>query len=51
MNLILYLVRGGGHNILINTGPPQDMTESGSSSSDFRKPRLSAPKSSVRRTS
>jgi glyoxylase-like metal-dependent hydrolase (beta-lactamase superfamily II) len=27
MNLILYLVRGGGHNILINTGPPQDLTE------------------------
>lgn len=25
MNLILYLVRGGGHNILINTGPPQDL--------------------------
>ena len=27
MNLILYLVRGGGHNILVNTGPPQDLTE------------------------
>ena len=26
MNLIIYLVRGGGHNILINTGPPQDLT-------------------------
>jgi glyoxylase-like metal-dependent hydrolase (beta-lactamase superfamily II) len=26
MNLILYLVRGGGQNILINTGPPQDLT-------------------------
>jgi glyoxylase-like metal-dependent hydrolase (beta-lactamase superfamily II) len=27
MNLLIYLVRGGGHNILINTGPPQDLTE------------------------
>jgi glyoxylase-like metal-dependent hydrolase (beta-lactamase superfamily II) len=27
MNVIVYLVRGGGHNILINTGPPQDLTE------------------------
>ena len=26
MNVIIYLVRGGGHNILINTGPPQDLT-------------------------
>jgi glyoxylase-like metal-dependent hydrolase (beta-lactamase superfamily II) len=26
MNIIIYLVRGGGHNILINTGPPQDLT-------------------------
>ena len=26
MNLILYLIRGGGENILINTGPPQDLT-------------------------
>jgi glyoxylase-like metal-dependent hydrolase (beta-lactamase superfamily II) len=26
MNLILYLVRGGGRNILINTGPPQDLS-------------------------
>ena len=26
MNTIIYLVRGGGHNILINTGPPQDLT-------------------------
>lgn len=25
MNIILYLVRGGGENILINTGPPQDL--------------------------
>jgi glyoxylase-like metal-dependent hydrolase (beta-lactamase superfamily II) len=25
MNIILYLVRGGGHNILINTGPPRDL--------------------------
>ena len=25
MNIIIYLVRGGGHNILINTGPPQDL--------------------------
>ena len=27
MNILLYLIRGGGHNILINTGPPQDLTE------------------------
>ena len=27
MNVIIYLVRGGGHNILINTGPPQDLTD------------------------
>ena len=26
MNIIIYLVRGGVHNILINTGPPQDLT-------------------------
>jgi hypothetical protein len=26
MNVIVYLVRGGGKNILINTGPPQDLT-------------------------
>ena len=26
MNLILYLLRGGGENVLINTGPPQDLT-------------------------
>ena len=26
MNVILYLVQGGGHNILINSGPPQDLT-------------------------
>jgi glyoxylase-like metal-dependent hydrolase (beta-lactamase superfamily II) len=26
MNLLIYLVRGGGHTILINTGPPQDLT-------------------------
>ena len=26
MNVILYLVRGGGENILINTGPPQDLS-------------------------
>ena len=26
MNLILYLIRGGGHNIMINTGPPQDLS-------------------------
>jgi glyoxylase-like metal-dependent hydrolase (beta-lactamase superfamily II) len=26
MNVIIYLVRGGGQNILINTGPPQDLT-------------------------
>lgn len=24
--MLLYLVRGGGQNILINTGPPQDLT-------------------------
>lgn len=23
MNVIIYLVRGGGQNILINTGPPR----------------------------
>jgi glyoxylase-like metal-dependent hydrolase (beta-lactamase superfamily II) len=27
MNVLIYLIRGGGHNILINTGPPQDLTE------------------------
>jgi len=26
MNAIIYLIRGGGHNILINTGTPQDLT-------------------------
>ena len=26
MNVIIYLVRGGGENILVNTGPPQDLT-------------------------
>jgi glyoxylase-like metal-dependent hydrolase (beta-lactamase superfamily II) len=26
MNAIIYLIRGGGHNILVNTGPPQDLT-------------------------
>jgi glyoxylase-like metal-dependent hydrolase (beta-lactamase superfamily II) len=26
MNALIYLVRGGGHNVLINTGPPQDLT-------------------------
>ena len=26
MNVILYLVRGGGENILISTGPPQDIS-------------------------
>lgn len=26
MNLLLFLIRGEGHNILINTGPPQDLT-------------------------
>ncbi|MGH9666780.1 MAG: hypothetical protein ACRD9L_20345, partial [Bryobacteraceae bacterium] len=26
MNTIVYLVQGGGRNILINTGPPQDLT-------------------------
>jgi glyoxylase-like metal-dependent hydrolase (beta-lactamase superfamily II) len=25
MNTLIYLVRGGGENILINTGPPQDL--------------------------
>ena len=25
MNILIYLIRGGGHNILINTGPPQDL--------------------------
>src|SRR5437868_900944 len=26
LNALIYLVRGGGRNILINTGPPQDLT-------------------------
>jgi glyoxylase-like metal-dependent hydrolase (beta-lactamase superfamily II) len=26
MNAIIYLIRGGGQNILVNTGPPQDLT-------------------------
>lgn len=26
MNVIIYLIQGGGLNILINTGPPQDLT-------------------------
>ena len=26
MNTLIYLVQGGGQNILINTGPPQDLT-------------------------
>ncbi|MBV8828431.1 MAG: hypothetical protein JO108_04310, partial [Acidobacteriaceae bacterium] len=26
MNTIIFLVRGGGENILINTGPPQDLS-------------------------
>ncbi len=26
MNALIYLIRGGGQNILINTGPPQDLT-------------------------
>jgi hypothetical protein len=26
MNLLIYLIRGEGQNILINTGPPQDLT-------------------------
>ena len=26
MNVILYLLQGGGQNILINTGPPQDLS-------------------------
>lgn len=26
MNTIIFLVQGGGHNVLINTGPPQDLT-------------------------
>jgi glyoxylase-like metal-dependent hydrolase (beta-lactamase superfamily II) len=27
MNAIIYLIRGGGQNILVNTGPPRDLTE------------------------
>jgi glyoxylase-like metal-dependent hydrolase (beta-lactamase superfamily II) len=27
MNVIVYLVQGGGRNILINSGPPQDLNE------------------------
>lgn len=26
MNILIYLIRGGGQNILINTGPPQDLS-------------------------
>jgi glyoxylase-like metal-dependent hydrolase (beta-lactamase superfamily II) len=26
LNMIIYLIRGGGKNILVNTGPPQDLT-------------------------
>lgn len=26
MNALIYLIRGGGQNILINTGPPQDLS-------------------------
>ncbi len=26
MNVIVYLIRGGGQNILVNTGPPQDLS-------------------------
>ncbi len=26
MNLIIYLIRSGGQNILVNTGPPQDLS-------------------------
>lgn len=26
MNVVIYLVQGGGQNILINTGPPQDLS-------------------------
>jgi glyoxylase-like metal-dependent hydrolase (beta-lactamase superfamily II) len=25
MNILIYLIRGGGQNILVNTGPPQDL--------------------------
>jgi glyoxylase-like metal-dependent hydrolase (beta-lactamase superfamily II) len=35
MNVILYLVRGGGQNILINTGPPQDLTVLNQAWEDF----------------
>lgn len=35
MNVILYLVRGGGHNILINTGAPQDLTVINKAWGDF----------------
>ena len=35
MNIIIYLVRGGGHNILINTGPPQDLTVLNKAWGDF----------------
>jgi len=27
MNILIYLIRGGGQNILINTGPPRDLSE------------------------
>ena len=35
MNVIVYLVRGGGENILVNTGPPQDLTVINKAWKDF----------------
>ena len=35
MNVIIYLVRGGGENILVNTGPPQDLTVINKAWKDF----------------
>jgi glyoxylase-like metal-dependent hydrolase (beta-lactamase superfamily II) len=35
MNALIYLIRGGGHNILINTGPPRDLTEINKTWLDF----------------
>ncbi|HTJ28929.1 MAG TPA: hypothetical protein VL346_00420 [Acidobacteriaceae bacterium] len=35
MNALIYLIRGGGQNILINTGPPRDLTEMNKAWLDF----------------
>src|ERR1700759_366633 len=35
MHSLIYLVRGGGQNILINTGPPRDLTQINQAWLDF----------------